>query len=461
MQTGHDSRLGSVIGARRSVLQLGLALALGGCGASAQSGTELDAEPQTEPDAEPQTEPDAMIPYRECVGVVGSTGTLDTDVQDQRDLDALAGCSTIVGSLTIQPFEGADLRPLASLRSVQGTVTLGSLYDEPPPNGFSSLEGLENLESVASLSLRGVLAPSLRALGGLTRFVPFADETFSPMVGHVFLDHCPELTDLSGLERLEGLTTLTVQNNAKLTSLRGIRIPELMGSLTVSDSPVDDLGDISRLTEVSGALWFHHTAIRSAAGLERVARVDQLQFCENPALTDLSALGALTTVRSLSVSENPQLAMLPAFDGLQRLTSLGVTDNDLLREIPSMPGVGSLREAGFIERNASLERVFAGSELIEAYQLRVADNPNLSVLDLDRLERVTDLWVTNNPALDDTAIRGLERIENAHVRIAGNLGQMLPLADCPWTGDGTCDDVQHPYGVCAEGTDPDCVLPEE
>jgi hypothetical protein len=77
------------------------------------------------------------------------------------------------------------------------------------------------------------------------------------------------------------------------------------------------------------------------------------------------------------------------------------------------------------------------------------------------LEKVTDLWVTNNPALDDTALRRLVGIDNAHVRIAGNLGQALPLADCPWTGDGICDDVQHPYGVCAAGTDPDCVPPEQ
>jgi hypothetical protein len=454
-----------VIGTQSAILQLGLALALGGCGASAQSETERETQSETERETQsetaPETEPEAMLSYRECVGVVGSTGTLAIDVQDQRDLDALAGCSTIVGDLTIQPFAGADLHPLASLRSVQGTLTLGSLYDEPPPNGFPSLDGLDHLESVASLSLRGVLAPSLRALAGMTRFVPFADETFSPIAGHVFVDHCPELTDLSGLERLEGLTTLTVQNNAKLTSLRGIQIPERMASLTVWDGPVDDLGDISRLTEVSGGLWFNHTALRSAAGLERVARVDQLQFWGNPALTDLSALGALTELRYLNVTENPQLTRLPAFDGLQRLTGLSVTNNDLLREIPSMPGVGSLRDGGFIEKNASLERVFAGSELTEAYQLRVADNPNLSVLDLDRLEKVTDLWVTNNPALDDTALRRLVGIDNAHVRIAGNLGQALPLADCPWTGDGICDDVQHPYGVCAAGTDPDCVPPEQ
>jgi hypothetical protein len=186
--------------------------------------------------------------------------------------------------------------------------------------------------------------------------------------------------------------------------------------------------------------------------------VDQLQFWGNSVLEDLSAFSALTRVGTLTLNENPRLETLPALDGVRSLTSLVATDNAALRELPSIP-IRDLCEA-WIERNASLERIFAWSEATRSYQLRVADNPRLSTLDLGQLQEVTDLWVTNNPALDDAALRRLEQLGSGTVRIAGNLGQTLPLRECPWTGDGICDDPRHPYGVCAEGTDPDCVVPE-
>jgi hypothetical protein len=270
---------------------------------------------------------------------------------------------------------------------------------------------------------------------------------------------CPELTDLGGLEGLEGLTGVSVQNNAKLTSLRGIQIPEAMDRLEVWDSPVSDLGDVSRLTDVRFSLWFNHTALESAVGLERVARVDHLQFWGNPVLRDLSALSALQRLSYLTLDENPELEIPPVLDGVRSLTSLSLRDNAALRELPRIP-VTSLQEVS-IQSNASLERILAWSETRRVYQLRVADNPQLSALDLGGLQDLSEVWVTNNPALDDSALRRLEGLGVGRVRIAGNLGQTLPLVQCPWTGEGFCDDMaQHPYGLCAPGTDPDCVLSE-
>jgi hypothetical protein len=76
------------------------------------------------PSAEPPSLPAAPSP---CEGNT-STGRLEIAVRNQRELDALEGCSTIVGDLAIEAFPVVDLRPLGSLRTVQGTLTLGSLY---------------------------------------------------------------------------------------------------------------------------------------------------------------------------------------------------------------------------------------------------------------------------------------------------------------------------------------------
>ena len=92
-------------------------------------------------------------------------------------------------------------------------------------------------------------------------------------------------------------------------------------------------------------------------------------------------------------------------------------------------------------------------------QLRVAENPRLSVLELAQMQLVYDsIWVTNNPLLDDSALQRLNSLQSGRIRVGGNLGQPVPLAECPWVGDGRCDDTRYPLGICAEGTDPDCSL---
>lgn len=455
------------------------ALLSSACGAAATDGVSDEseaAEPALPPVVPPQIHPMPAAPQEvapppaapevdlpganglpaRCIGARGKASEQTVEVRNQVELDALAGCTTIIGDLTIEPFEGVDLRPLAALEVVQGTLTLGSLFDDPPPLGFPSLEGLENLEAVAVLSLRGIQAPSLRPLSGLRRFVSSSVAQRGAVApGMLFVDYASELTDLSGLERLEGLRTVIVKNSSKLTSLRGIVIPERLSQLDVWDTPLEDLGDVSRLTEVTDTLWFIRTALVTAAGLEGVSRVGQLQFWGNPLLRDLSSLSGLTAATYFNLIENPALEALPALDGLTSLGGLVISDNAALRELPRIP-IASLREA-WIERNSNLERISAFMETQNVYQLRVADNPRLSFLDLRQLRSVTDLWIVNNPALDDSTMQGLSLLEHSQVRIAGNLGQALPLAQCPWTGEGICDELAyHPYGLCAEGTDQDC-----
>src|SRR5262245_7722981 len=64
--------------------------------------------------AELTTEPSSSCP------------TGDVVVKNQAELDALEGCTALGGSLTIVPFEGADLRSLHALESVAGLLETSS-----------------------------------------------------------------------------------------------------------------------------------------------------------------------------------------------------------------------------------------------------------------------------------------------------------------------------------------------
>jgi hypothetical protein len=145
------------------------------------------------------------------------------EVHDQSELEALRGCTSIAGDLTIFPFAGADLTPLAQLERVGGTFTLGNRYPVAlPPRAFASLEGLESLRSVGSLIVRGVEARSLGPLSGLTQLRNSGG--IAPLSGYVIIEQCPALTDLGGLDNLDGLLGFVASSDAALVSIRGLRV---------------------------------------------------------------------------------------------------------------------------------------------------------------------------------------------------------------------------------------------
>jgi hypothetical protein len=98
--------------------------------------------------------------------------TIDGDVlvEKQEQLAELEGCTAIDGTLTVLPFEGADLRPLYALATVSGAVDIGGTYvtdiywREP---WLPSLAGLESLESAGEFLVSGLLADNVDALSGL------------------------------------------------------------------------------------------------------------------------------------------------------------------------------------------------------------------------------------------------------------------------------------------------------
>ena len=99
-------------------------------------------------------------------------------VENQAQLDALAGCEAIESDLVIVPFESPDFSPLASLRRVAGRFELGTMAarGNAPEDWFErltqliadgwidSLDGFQALEPVGNLKLVGIGVPSLEPL---------------------------------------------------------------------------------------------------------------------------------------------------------------------------------------------------------------------------------------------------------------------------------------------------------
>ena len=151
-------------------------------------------------------------------------------VRSAADLDGLAGCTHVRGDLVIAAKDVVDLRPLASLWSVSGTLAVQGCAR------LESLRGLERLHTVGHLVVVG--NPALQRLRGLD-LLQGAD-------GVSVVDN-PRLRDLRGLERLEHLDGVALVGNG-LVTLRGLEQLESVGDLVIADHPrLIDVSALSRL----------------------------------------------------------------------------------------------------------------------------------------------------------------------------------------------------------------------
>jgi hypothetical protein len=391
-------------------------------------------------------------------------------VTSQVELEALRGCEQVDGDLTVEIFAGADLSPLASLRTVDGVLGIGAF---PAPTDLHtldsaqraeqsrqvrevldrgyliSLHGLEAVERVGGLSLYGVDTPDLSAFESLSS-VSYSFTTISS--GAVEIEAARYLTSLSGLENARDITILNLRGNTGLQSLAGLIVSDTLGAIGIENSPqLSDLSQLSAMTYVS-VLSLTNVGVRNLDALESLNQVSDLELDSNPELENVDRISGLVTLEGLSISRNPKLTSIPALSYLgSGLSFVSIDANPELRGIalgltPSATayisrGRPTESSAGFFEitRNPKLETLALASGLEKADYLTVwrnsslasidfgtlrsldtlalQDNPSLTTLVLGDLQTVDSLVVTDNPLLVTAPLRGLLSFEQS---LSGN-----------------------------------------
>ena len=233
------------------------------------------------------------------------------------DLSAFARLQAIDTRLTIR---GApELTSLSGLRQLE---RLGGLRIEDNPR----LDGLDGLaDAVASGGLGGTLElrdnPRLTDLSGL-EWVTWIDgdlliggsESLTPIrslhgleqlrfvTGGVVVARVRHLPDLSGLDRLEEVGSLTMDGTGQpasddfsLSGLPALRV--VHQNLTIRSHPsLRSTAGLEALEEVGDLLLLDNPVLRSLRGLDGLRRADDLVVLRNPRLADISALYSLETV---------------------------------------------------------------------------------------------------------------------------------------------------------------------
>lgn len=314
----------------------------------------------------------------------------------------------------VTPSEENPTTPIESLDDLKNFVNLQTvvLWNE---TGVKDYSPLSSIPSLTSLSLINAQLTN-KQLAGIAECASLTSLTID---GNL-------LTDLSPLNKLTGLQTLSAQGNQLRQPGTLARLTQL-GSLNLSRNQISDLRALSALSGLR-ELVMQENSIASLSGISSLSSLTRLDLSKNPltALTGISNLGSL----NLLVVADCRISDISGLEGSNALLTLDLSGNPIsnfapLRTIP----ITTLRVA-----NCGITSL---SEICSVRTLQTLDlsgNAGLTKLnDISLLPTITDLdisrtGVTSVATLNGCAslrrltvqglnLRDLARLTNANLEI--------------------------------------------
>ena len=420
-------------------------------------------------------------------GDYDADGRTDTELSTQGDVEKLAGCTDVVGSLYVRNGDITDLTPLANLRRIGGSLRVYGNSDPKIFAGPGSLAGLEGLEAVGGLYLEKTRLTDLAPLAGLTEIAGDVRlernallvsleglHNLTHIGGALMVNLSPALTDLTGLRGLRAIGVRLWLGGLPISSLHGLEglttIGTVGGESHVGLFSLDELTTLEALAGVEWRpehnIWIYETGIPDLSLFAGVEALTRLDIDGNAVLTSLAGLEALTTVSGeLRLGRNEKLTELGALAGLRSVgaltwegtaltdivmpaleqpVALRISDNDQLTSLSFLSGATQLASL-ILEDNVQLAGVPELSALVEvdgSLELRA----NAAMTDLDDLAALTRVGgrlavVYNAEIFQSVAEDWAAPIQvDGDRKIVGNKGyDAPPLEPCPWANDGECD----------------------
>jgi len=235
------------------------------------------------------------IPTSSC-----PTGNYTATTQAQ--IDALAGCTSINGNLTISAPNATYLNSLSSLTTVNGNLMIAN------GTNLTNLDGLSNLTTVTGNLVIG--ATNISDLNPLTSLTT---------INGLVLNANNSLTDIQALSNVSGSLTgnIEIMNNQNLTNLNGLQNITQAASLNILQNPVlQNINGLSALTTLTNN--FSNTLniesnpqLSSLNGLNNLVNLPNnggVRILNNTLLTDISALATISNIAYLEIMDNTNLS---------------------------------------------------------------------------------------------------------------------------------------------------------
>ena len=177
------------------------------------------------------------------------------EIETAADLEALSGCTTVTGDLSI------EYSPLTSLEGLECLAHVGGRLDIKLNESLTSLIGLESLEYVGG-GLGISVNRSLTSFAGLNNL--------QSVGGRLDIEHNDSLTSLAGLENITSIgEDLEISYNSSLTSLVALNnLKSIGGHLDISvNRSLTSLAGLNNLESIGGNLviWYNRKLCTSLA----------------------------------------------------------------------------------------------------------------------------------------------------------------------------------------------------
>jgi hypothetical protein len=354
-------------------------------------------------------------------------------VTNQSELAALAGCEEIGGNLRIQFFEGADLSPLASLRSVGNMLELGAmppltLEDQAGQDAFYALQEVGHIESLQGLA-------ALESVGGLTLDAVLVED-FSELAslrsigGSLTARRMHHLRNFAGLESVV-VSDIWISESRALESLAGLSFSEEPDAIVIEWVPaLTNVDPLNVIREISGPFILTGTGLSSLPELGLSAT--EIGLNQNNELVDMSGL-RFGTVVQVDVYNNPKLRSFATLDELFSIDALFVVGNDSLETLTLdfrsfLPDYQSSVARSTLDRqlelsasqfeiayNASLREIRSPAMLSAVQYFSIYENASLTDVDFGALERADLLLIEDNPVLGSVTAPSLRTVDELQI----------------------------------------------
>jgi Leucine-rich repeat (LRR) protein len=212
--------------------------------------------------------------------------------------------------------------------------------------GIESLEGMQNLTNLTTLSLGG-----------------------------------NQIVDIGPLQNLTNLTTLSLYDN-NINNISGLSGLTSLTELNLEDNQIVDIGPLQNLANLT-RLDSKNNNINDIQGLSGLTSLTKL-FLEGNQIEIIEPLQNLTSLTALNLNNN-QISNISALSGLTKLTTLILDDNDISDISPL-------------------------KELTELTYLSINDNKVIDMTPLENLKKLVTLKFDNNKVVDILTIANMVKL---------------------------------------------------
>ncbi len=223
------------------------------------------------------------------------------------------GCHRIQGNLEIENTDIENLDGLSVIDSIDGHFYINNNFH------LQSLYGLRNLVTVQDLEIT----------------------------------NCPMIEDLTGFEDLQEVTNSLFLGNLKIVNLIGPIRLKFIRQLNISNCDIVDLTGIDSLMDVISLTIGNNKVFTSLNGLSRNINLSQVYLFNNQKLTALADLER-TSLYSLELRNNPELVDLSGLKMLNEIWFLNIVKNEKLINLNNFNKLNSVRIHIRLDENNSL-----------------------------------------------------------------------------------------------------------